>query len=527
MTAESSQAKTADTHDARQRIFTEDEIRHRSFIENNVDGAWRVDLEAPIPLDLPVMEQVELLYRHGYFGEANQALADQYGFSTPAEIIGFRLEAFMPRDLPTSIPRLIQAAESNYHLNAWESFEQDRFGNRKVFLNNMTGEIVDGKLQRVWGTAKDITRQKQIEEESRLRSEVFDQIPDGCVIVEVVSEKVVYLNAAFTRITGYTVSDISGEKLSFLQGAYTDPGMVAKLREAIAHERAFLGEILNYKKDGTPFWNLMRISPIRDTAGVVTHYVGILSDITERKRRDEELQEQRIQLAHVTRVAAMGELTAALAHELNQPLTAILSNAQAAQRFLDQGAPDVDEARDILEDIVADDKRASAVMRRIRGFIKPSGNRFESLDINDVVEEVRALLRKDMSVKQVTCSAGLTPDLPAVYGDPVQLRQVILNLLMNACQAMKDMDSTKRRIMVATRSLDDQAVEIAVTDTGPGIDVSVLDKIFQPFFTTKQDGMGMGLAINRSIVKAHGGRLWAESSPGQGAVFYVTLPVPQ
>lgn len=506
---------------------TEKDLYRRYFIDNSVDGAWRLDLEEPIPLDLSVLEQVDLLYRHGFIGEANQSLADQYGFDTRAEIIGFRLEELLPRDLPTSIPLLKRVAESNYSLQQWESVERDRYANQKVFLNNCFGEVEDGKLLRIWGTAKDISVQKHLEEDSRLHSAVFEQIPDGCVIVEAQSEKVIYMNTAFTHITGYTVSDMPGNRLSFLQGADTNPDTVSKLRAAIAHEQAFIGEILNYKRDGTPFWNLMRISPIRDSGGVVTHYVGILSDMTALKRTREILHNQRVQLAHITRVASLGELSTAVAHELGQPLTAILSNAQAAQRFLDKEDPDVDEIREILKDIITEDKRAGSVIKSIRHLIKRESCQFERLDINKVVNEALALLSTELAIRDVKLSTQLAAGLPALPGDTVQLQQVIINLVMNASHALQAMDSGERRIIIATKCQDKRMIEITVTDSGPGIDEDMLDQIFQPFISTRKEGLGMGLAINRTIVEAHRGRLWAENRPDQGAVFRITLPVTQ
>ena len=528
MTKGSNQVKIKDLR-ARSRSDTyrraQDRIRHHSFIDNSIEGIWRLDLEKPIPLELPALEQVELLYRYGYFGEANQALADQYGFDTPEEIIGFRLEAFMPWDMPSSIPLLKRVVEANYRLNNFETVEQDRYSNRKVFINNLAGEIKDGRLLRVWGTSKDITHQKQLEKEFRLHTQVFEQIPDACVIVEATSEKFAYINAAFTRITGYSASDIPDTKLSFLQGADTDPKTVSEIREAVASETSFKGEILNYKKDGTPFWNLMRISPIRNVDGAVTHYVGILSDITEQKHTQAMLLEQRNALAHLTRVATMGELTAALAHELNQPLTAILSNAQAGLRFLDRENPDVDEVREILSDIVADDKRAGEVMRRIRRLVKRDSRQFERLDINRLIEEVKMLVGNDLAIRHVNLSTLLAPELPAVQGDPIQLQQVILNLIINACHAVQHLNPDKRQIRVLTKMEDGHAIEISVIDSGRGIDEKILAHIFQPFFSTKEKGLGMGLAINRTIVEAHGGRLWAGNSPGDGAVFCVSLPI--
>ena len=527
MTAESSQTSTANIGDAVDRILSEDELRYQSFIDNNVNATYRIDFEEPIPLDLPVNEQVELLYRYGCYGEVNQTAADLYGFDSPAEVIGLRLEEFLPRDLPTSIPLLTRLVEAKYYAHNWASVEQDRYGNKKVFLNNNIGEIKDGMLLRWWGTAIDITQQKQLEEQANLLSTMFEQIPEGCVIVEEGNENIAYLNTAFTSITGYTESDMPGNNLSFLQGVDTDPDTVANIREAISQERTFQGEILNYKKDGTPFWNQMRISPIKDANGVVTHYVGILRDITEKKRNEAERHEQRNELMHLARVTAMGELTAALAHELNQPLTAILSNAQAAQRFLEQDDLDLDELREILKDIVADDKRAGELMHRIRRLVKRGDSKFEQLNINHVIGEVLALIGHDLVMKQVRFRTELAPNLPALQGDPVQLQQVILNLIINACHAMQDQDVRERLVSITTQQLDDSSVEVVVTDSGQGIDEKIREKIFQPFYTTKKEGMGMGLAINRTIIESHGGRLWAENRPEQGAVFHITLPLAQ
>lgn len=507
--------------------FSTNDLRHQNFIDKNIDGTWRLDFEEPIPLNLPISEQVESLYRHGYFGEANQALANQYGFNTPAEIIGFRLEEFLPRELPTSIPLLTRLVEAEYIAQEWETVEKDRYGDKKIFVNNCVGEIEEGKLLRVWGTARDITLQKQLEEEARLRSAAFEQIPDGCVIVEAQSEKILYMNTAFTHVTGYAAPDIPNYKLSFLQGAGTNPDTVSELRAAMAHEQDFIGEILNYKRDGTPFWNLMRISPIRDSGGAVTHYAGILTDITAVKRTREILHNQREQLTHVARVASMGELSTAVAHELGQPLTAILSNAQAAQRFLDREDPDVDEVREILKDIISEDKRAGAVIKSIRRLIKRESRQFERLDINKVVNEALALVSNELVIREVNLGTRLAPGLPALLGDTVQLQQVIINLLMNASHALEVMDSGECRIIIATKCQGKRMIEITVSDSGPGIDEEILDQVFQPFFSTRKEGLGMGLAINRTIVEAHGGRLWAENSPDQGAVFHITLPAIQ
>jgi len=525
-------ALATDSNQANKRHIVQDvdatvsghDLRHQSYIDNNIDGTWRVDFKEPISLDLPAAEQVDLLYRHGYFGDANQALANQYGFETPADIVGFRLEDFMPRDLPNSIPLLIRLIEENYTSHEWESVERDRYGNRKYFLNNCAGEIADGKLICVWGTAKDITREKQLEDVAHLHTAIFEQIPDGCVVVDASSEQVIYINPAFTRITGYTASDIPDNKLSFLQGDGTNPDTVSEIREAIAYEQSFLGEIVSYKRDGTPFWNMMRILPIKNAKGKFTHYACIITDQTDHKRTQKVLHDQRVQLTHAARVAAMGELTAALSHELNQPLTAILSNAQAAQRFLENDDPDIDEIRAILKDIVMDNKRGGEVIYRIRNLVKRDNCQFEMLDINKVVNQTLALVRNELTLQSINVSTRLAADLPSLHGDAVQLQQVLLNLLINASHALQELDLGERRIMITTQNRDNQTIEITVSDSGPGIDEEQLDLIFQPFITTREEGMGRGLAINRTIIEAHGGRLWAESSPGQDTSFRMTLP---
>jgi signal transduction histidine kinase len=246
---------------------------------------------------------------------------------------------------------------------------------------------------------------------------------------------------------------------------------------------------------------------------------------TEQKQAEMEAQQHREELAHVLRIATTGELSAAMAHELNQPLTAILSNAQAAQRFLGGGTPDIDELKEILADIVDDDKRAGEVIRRFRLLLKKSEIQLERLNMNEVIQEVVALIHNRATFKNVSVPMDLDRNLPSVKGDKIQLQQVILNLIMNAFDVMEDLNTDSGKLMIKTRKGDEGMIIISVRDTGTGIDQENLEKIFEPFYTTKSKGMGMGLSINMRIIEAHGGRLWAENNPGHGATFYFTLPV--
>lgn len=256
------------------------------------------------------------------------------------------------------------------------------------------------------------------------------------------------------------------------------------------------------------------------------HLLGdVFANTLSRRRSEMEGQRLRQDLAHVGRVSTMGELTASLAHELNQPLTAILSNAQAALRILASDKADLADIRDILGDIVEDDKRAGEVIHRLRGFLKKSNLELSTLDIGELVSQVARLVSSDAIIRNVSIRLELTPGLPPVCGDRVQLQQVILNLLMNGLDAMRESSEGERTLVLRTLAADHAAsVVVAVEDSGMGIDEADLEHVFHAFYTTKPEGLGMGLAIARSIVEAHGGRLEARNNPGRGATFSFTLP---
>ncbi|WP_437774736.1 hybrid sensor histidine kinase/response regulator [Sorangium sp. So ce1097] len=243
--------------------------------------------------------------------------------------------------------------------------------------------------------------------------------------------------------------------------------------------------------------------------------------------RAAELETQRAQdeLAHLSRVSSMSELAASIAHELNQPLAAILSNAQAAQRLLARTPPDIAETRAALEDIVADDRRAARVIQRMRAMLRRGGLIAAAQDLNALVGEAVRHMASAAVLAGATVRLELAPGLPRVRGDGVQVQQVLVNLLVNAFDAVAGRPPEARLVVVRTLPADGGRVELSVADSGEGVPPEDLERIFEPFFTTKARGLGVGLAISRSIAEAHGGRLWAESSPGQGATFRCALPV--
>jgi C4-dicarboxylate-specific signal transduction histidine kinase len=254
-------------------------------------------------------------------------------------------------------------------------------------------------------------------------------------------------------------------------------------------------------------------------------YIGSCLDITDRKEADLELQEQRRELAHLSRVAILGELSGALAHELNQPLTAILSNAQAAQRFLAQDPVNLSEVAEILVDIVDEDKRAGEVIRRLRALLKKGETQFQPLDLNEITGEVIDLTHSDVVSRSILVQTELFPDLPAVRGDRIQLQQVLMNLILNACDAMEVGTSQTHRLSIATKSDGNGMLHVLIPDSGKGIPPVILERLFEPFFTTKSHGLGLGLTICRSIVAAHGGQLSAVNNPDRGATFCLALPI--
>jgi len=252
---------------------------------------------------------------------------------------------------------------------------------------------------------------------------------------------------------------------------------------------------------------------------------GLLVQRRRRRRAETELQRQREELAHVTRVATVGALTTSVAHELNQPLGAILSNAEAAEMFLMADPPALDEVRDILADIRKDDQRASEIIRRMRGLLRKQELVPKPIEINEAVDEVFKLLSTEASTRKVRLTFEKAAGLPRVWCDPVHLQQVVLNLVMNGMEATDGLAEEERRVVVHTGPGDDGTVKTAVADSGPGIPLDKLPRLFEPFFTTKKEGMGMGLSIARVIIEAHHGRIWAENNSGAGATFYFTVPV--
>lgn len=344
---------------------------------------------------------------------------------------------------------------------------------------------------------------------------LWDALPLGTLLLGGQGE-VLAVNARAQQLFGYEAGHLAGMRVSTLvpalQGRYAPPA-------ADDSQAASTRGLVAKHKNGAefPVDIILRPSPYHDDAEIA------LAFIEDRTEHFELLRNQQ-ELAHLTRVCTMGELASSLAHEINQPLTAILSNVQAAQRFMAADPIDVTEVREILEDIVQDDYRASEVIRHIRATVKKGDMEFAPLDLATVVREVLFLLHSDAIMRETRVVLDDGDDLPSIYADRVQLQQVVMNLLLNAFDAMSHVLPAQRVVSITLSAQAGETARIAVRDCGHGLTVGKLDAVFRPFYTSKPHGLGLGLSISRSIVEFHGGRIWAENNIDRGATFFVSLP---
>jgi PAS domain S-box-containing protein len=300
--------------------------------------------------------------------------------------------------------------------------------------------------------------------------------------------------------------------------------IIASLRGANSGNRMESSDFRIVLPDGQIRWVRARVRAHRDEQGGSGNLSGVFVDVTEQKAAETEAELQRQEIAHLTRVSALGELSGAIAHEINQPLTAILSNAQAAIHLLSRQPPDLDEVRDALTDIVQEDNRAGEVIQRLRNLLKKGDEKFEPVNANDLVQSTLTLLHTELIRRQVAVDTDLADWLPPLLGDTIQVQQVLLNLILNAADAMAATPVKRRIAIISTRAGRAGNIEISVRDHGCGLEPEAQSRVFKPFFTTKDHGLGLGLAICARIVGAHGGTLTLKNHDTGGAIAIVSLP---
>ena len=373
--------------------------------------------------------------------------------------------------------------------------------------------------------AADLASELQIGEERFRR--VVEAAPSAMIMVNQEGQ-ITLANQQAEKTFGYPREELLGRPIEMLVPERLRSGHQGFRHDYLCDPQARpMGagrELFGRRKDGSEVPVEIGLSPIHTSKGLLV--LASIVDITERKLAELEAARQRHDLAHLARVTALGELSSSLAHELTHPLTAILSNAQAAQRFLADDNVDLDEVREILNDIVTQDQRAGDVIHSLRLMLKKGElqEHCDDVDLNEVILDVVNLMRSDLINRNVTLDTDLAQKLPAITGDRVQLQQVLLNLTLNGCEAMADYNSSERRLVIASQ-WENGSVRVSVADRGSGIPEEKMQQVFERFFTTKKEGMGLGLSVCRTIIDAHRGKIWATNDAGCGATFHFSLPI--
>ncbi|MGZ5233413.1 MAG: PAS domain-containing sensor histidine kinase [Burkholderiales bacterium] len=423
--------------------------------------------------------------------------------------------------------------------HAFQPVEVDRAstakGQRTVLLDAHPLSFPGHSEHRVLVTFQDITARKQAEAAKDLRSEEELRRSEACLA----EGQRLSLTGSFTWIVPtdeFTWSEQLYRNFEFTPGT---PVTMERIKTRVHPEdMSIVNERIERARAGGPDFefsprllmpdgSVKYVNAIahrsRDAEGRL-EYIGAVQDVTQRRMSEEALEKARSELAKITRVTSLGVLTASIAHEVNQPLSGIITNASTCLRMLDADPPNVEGARETTRRTIRDGNRASDVITRLRALFSKNEFMFELLDLNEVTREVIALSLSDLQRNRVALQSELAENLPAVTGDRIQLQQVILNLVRNASDAMAGVHDRQRQLLVTTEREEGDRVRLSVRDAGVGVDSLSVNKLFDAFYTTKSDGMGIGLSVSRSIIEGHQGRLWAESNDGPGATFSFSIP---
>jgi len=387
-----------------------------------------------------------------------------------------------------------------------------------------------GNIARWYGTAIDIEDRKRAEQALR-RSESFladaqKMSHTGSWAYDVASRRIIHSSEEYHRLFGFDPTASIPDPAEWVRRIHPDDQeraidiMGQKIRERADYEVDF--RIIH--PDGTIKYVHGTAHPVVGPSGDLVEIVGSCIDVTERKLAEEARLDAQNKLAHANRVTTMGQLAASIAHEVNQPITGVVANARAALRFLGAAPANLNEVRHTLEEIVKDGNRAGEIIAKIRALVKKMPPQKDRLDMNGAILEVIALTRSEILRSGISLRTDLAKELPAIQGDRVHLQQVLLNLVINAVEAMGSESNSLRELRIVTSDDGSNGVRVVVSDSGPGVDREAVERLFDAFYTTKADGMGMGLAICRSIIQTHGGRIWVTPNTPRGAVFQFRVP---
>ena len=383
------------------------------------------------------------------------------------------------------------------------------------------------KPVRMRGVGLDITSRKEAEDRARESEKRFLLMANAAPVLIWTSgpdKLCTFINQPWLEFTGRTLEQEIGE--GWAQGIHPDDHSqrLRTYEEAFDARLPFTMEYRLRRRDGEYRWLSDHGVPRYDENHNFLGYIGSCLDLTVRKQAEVEAQRSRQEMAHVSRLATLGELAGSIAHELNQPLTAILSNAQAAQRFLNGSSAEPGEVREILKDIAEEGRRAGDIILGIRAMLKKDPGQMQPMDVNTLIKGALTIIHSDLIIRQVSVVTRLAAGRPGVKGDRVQFQQVLLNLILNACDAMAELPAGERQLTIDSELHQGGEVQVSVADNGPGFTPEIMGRLFEPFRTSKPNGLGLGLAICRSIIHAHGGRFWVEAPASKGGIVRFTLP---
>ena len=391
-----------------------------------------------------------------------------------------------------------------------------------VQVSSRTVKDAAGNLE-VVGALMEVTERK-VQEQAQARLAAIVSSSDAAIVGKTLAGVVTSWNAGAESIFGYKAHEMIGQSITRII-----PPELQKEEKEILRRIQQGDRIKNYQtvrncKDGRRIDISLTISPVLDQSGNVVGASKIARDITAERRAEAELHQIRAELARVARMSTVGELTATIAHEINQPLAGVVNSGNACLRWLSSEPPDVSAARKSSERVIAAGERAAEVIKRVRALVEKTPPQREQFNINDAISEVLALIPGEIQRNSISLSTNFANDLPFILADRIQLQQVILNLVLNAIEAMSGVQSPRDLLVASTKSESNDGVLVTVLDSGTGLDEKSLDRLFEPFYTTKAHGMGIGLAVSRTIIQTHGGLLWARPNSPRGAVFAFNVP---